>query len=885
MSNAMKPSLRLNSVLVKSTLIVALGMTLLTGALFYTFASIVIKSKMASMTSGNAALTEVIAGTIGGPLRFRKSDLVLETITALAEIENSDLVEVSAVQLDGTILAHHAVKGQQDTQAEMLAFVQPLLAALSASPPGQRLGNDQEYMISPDGMMMAHAVYFGESVQPVGAIVLRQQADRVAKAIRDALTLSTKVAAAMLLITLIGASLLFRHIVAKPLLQLTSSVREVAEGRYTALVNGTSRKDEVGDIANAVLGLRDDLAASETITRIGMFKGSGFEGASAALIITDPAFDVLFLNASAQSLLTSQFPTHARDVAGTSVLRIDPALSGLAALAKGRLPAHVRFATGQEMFEVSVNGVRDGAGGLTGYVLEWRSTTQSRRNAAVLSAIDAGQLRAEISPAGLVEVANPLFAALLGRDIAGIVGVDLKQVMHSAQGEGGTLWADLRHGIADAILVRMTPRDSAPSLLEARFSAITDDAGAVRGHLLLASDVTLIHAEKAAAEAQRHNLDAALNLVVDSLRAALARLSDGDLTSTLPDAFSNDYEQLRHDFNAAAEGLRSAMADVVKNADAIRGEVADISSAANDLSRRTEQQAATLEQTAAALDQMTTSVQSTAQVATTANGKVEHAKKDAETSGRVVREAVAAMGEIAQSSSKISRITSVIDEIAFQTNLLALNAGVEAARAGEAGRGFAVVASEVRDLAQRSSGAAREIAGLINASSDHVKRGVDLVAEAGRSLTGIQSAVGEIHDLVSTIAHSAKEQSLGIAELNTAVKHLDQVTQQNAAMFEETSAASQSLNSAAQTLSDTTRRFTITSAMGVGGRGREGALKTSPTARSWGAPEATTPAPVAASSASRRTTSDPHPRAAAPRRATSGPAMAKAPASEGWEDF
>ena len=823
-------------------------------------------------------------------MKFGKADIVAHTITKLAEMGNSDIVEVTAVSMDGLAMAHHATGGEQDTQADMIAFVRPLLAAMAALPEGQGLGHADELIISPDGSMVAHAIYFGEQSEPVGAVVSRPTVEVVQMAIHSALILSAQVAIATLLVTAVGALLLFRAIIAKPLVRLTNSVRLVAAGDYTSPVIGTDAGDEGGDIARAVLALRDDLSASAVVTRIGMFKGSAFEGASAALMITDLDFKILFVNPAASTLIGTHLPAgigkRITDHPDQSALNIDPALSALIALSKGNLPQRLAFSSGADMFEVALNAVRDDLGTVTGYVLEWRTTTQSRRNAAVLSAIDAGQLRAEINPSGQVETANAGFAQMFGQDIAGIRGRDLTRAVQLANPDGRSLWSDLRAGTIDTALLRLI-NGGTDALLEARFSPITDETGSVRSYLVLAADVTRQHKAVAEAETQRRTMELALNRVVEELRSALARLSDGDLTSTITEPFSTQYEQLRLDFNEAAERLHDAMTDVVNNADAIRGEVGDISSAANNLSRRTEQQAATLEQTAAALDQMTTSVHSTAEVATTANAKVEHAKKDAETSGQVVREAVAAMGEIAQSSSKISRITSVIDEIAFQTNLLALNAGVEAARAGEAGRGFAVVASEVRDLAQRSSQAAREIAGLITASSDHVKRGVSLVAEAGRSLTGIQSAVGEIHDLVSTIANSAKEQSNGIAELNTAVKHLDQVTQQNAAMFEETSAASQSLNQAAETLSETTRRFTIaksTPSQSVL------AHRKGQTAASWGTPvKGRTPENQAANAFQSRRTNGASPmtqaQTAHPKRMAAGGSAPGSDAGDGWEDF
>ena len=298
-------------------------------------------------------------------------------------------------------------------------------------------------------------------------------------------------------------------------------------------------------------------------------------------------------------------------------------------------------------------------------------------------------------------------------------------------------------------------------------------------------------------------------IVVSALGEGLDHLMRGDLTYSLNQEFPGEYQKLKNDFNAAITQLQDAMSVVVTNVSAIRSGSGEISQAADDLSRRTEQQAASLEETAAALDEITATVNRTAAGARQASETVQAAKGDAETSGNVVRDAVSAMGAIEKSAQEISQIIGVIDEIAFQTNLLALNAGVEAARAGDAGRGFAVVASEVRALAQRSAEAAKEIKVLISASTAQVNSGVSLVGQTGEALQRIVGRVAEIDGLVSEIAASAQEQATGLQQVNTAVNQMDQVTQQNAAMVEESTAASHSLSQEAETLAGSVSRFQI----------------------------------------------------------------------------
>jgi methyl-accepting chemotaxis protein len=313
-----------------------------------------------------------------------------------------------------------------------------------------------------------------------------------------------------------------------------------------------------------------------------------------------------------------------------------------------------------------------------------------------------------------------------------------------------------------------------------------------------------------AAEASRIRAEAeAQALIVSALDEGLKHLSSGDLTYQITQPFPPAFEGLRRNFNTALAGLEDTISIIVSTAGIVRGGAEEINGAADDLSRRTEQQAASLEETAAALDQITATVRQTAQGTAQMQNVISEAKTNAAKSGEVVGEAVDAMSRIRNSSEQIGQIIGVIDEIAFQTNLLALNAGVEAARAGDAGRGFAVVASEVRALAQRSADAAKEIKALIQDSSDQVRSGVQLVDNTGRFLVLMGEQVAKINDLMSAIAASAKEQANGLHEVNSAVNQMDQMTQKNAAMVEETTAASHGLTREAVQLGELVQQFQV----------------------------------------------------------------------------
>lgn len=324
-----------------------------------------------------------------------------------------------------------------------------------------------------------------------------------------------------------------------------------------------------------------------------------------------------------------------------------------------------------------------------------------------------------------------------------------------------------------------------------------------------------MEASRAAAQQRAEREAEQLRFATTTLGGGLQRLAAGDISFQLSEQFAAEYETLREDFNASLRQLGTTIGAVLQTVHSIDNGTGEIASGAHDLSKRTEQQAASLEETAAALDEITSNVAMSTKRTDEARNVALEANVSAQRSAAVVSEAEKAMRRIEDSSQQISNIIGVIDEIAFQTNLLALNAGVEAARAGEAGKGFAVVAQEVRELAQRAAQAAKEIKGLIQKSSTEVENGVKLVLETGISLKSIGEYVVQINQVMDAIATSAREQSTGLAEINTAVNHMDQATQQNAAMVEQSTAAVASLSSEASRLRNLVNQFQLESNKGT----------------------------------------------------------------------
>ncbi|SKA13958.1 methyl-accepting chemotaxis protein [Consotaella salsifontis] len=473
-----------------------------------------------------------------------------------------------------------------------------------------------------------------------------------------------------------------------------------------------------------------------------------------------------------------------------------------AKLARGEFVAErfQRFGKGgrEVWIRATYNPVKNGSGKVYKVIKVASDVTaithQANEDAGKIAAINRAQAVIEFTPNGEILDANENFLNALGYRREEIVGKHHRMFVEPsfAQSRDYQLfWDRLRGGEFLSDEYKRIGKGCRAVYIQASYNPIFCANGKVSKVVKFATDVT-----------PRVN-------AVNELATALQQLAEGDLLQRLEHAFIPALEPLRHNLNRSLEQLQDTVRAMAGSASSIEVSSSQVRTAADDLSHRTEQQAAALEQTSGALSEMNKTVTTSARKADEAGQLVTLTRANAERSGGIVNRAVEAMGHIEKSSAEITKIIGVIDEIAFQTNLLALNAGVEAARAGEAGKGFAVVAQEVRALAQRSAEAAREIKDLISKSADQVGRGVQLVNDTGRALEEIVSEVAEINGHVVAIVDASRSQATGLNEINTAIDMLNQATQQNAAMVEETTAASSELAAEAVNMNQMVAKFQI----------------------------------------------------------------------------
>lgn len=414
--------------------------------------------------------------------------------------------------------------------------------------------------------------------------------------------------------------------------------------------------------------------------------------------------------------------------------------------------------------------------------------------------IDRTQAVIEFQPDGTIIRANRNFLDALGYTQEEIVGKHHRMFVYKGFSQTeryAQMWRDLAGGEFLADQFPRVRKDGNVVWIQATYAPILDEDGTVIRVVKIATEITARRSE------------------LLSIAKALEELRDGNLTHRCAHSDLEDVQRLVVSYNEAVDALQQAIGTAGEVAGRVSGTAQELQSASADLSRRTESQAATLEQTAAAVEELTATVRSSADGARDVEKSVTGARDAAEESGGVMRDAVKAMSQIETSSTEISKIISVIDDIAFQTSLLALNAGVEAARAGEAGRGFAVVASEVRSLAMRSADAAGEIKTLIGKSSEYVKNGVRLVDRSGNELEMIISSINSISENVSEIARGAEEQAVTLSEINAGISQLDEVTQNNTAMVERTTLVGASLARDAVAINTEISKFHVGSPSGA----------------------------------------------------------------------
>ena len=447
---------------------------------------------------------------------------------------------------------------------------------------------------------------------------------------------------------------------------------------------------------------------------------------------------------------------------------------------------------GREIWiQASYNPILDASGKPTGVIKFATDITEAKRAAAdatgKLDSISRSQAVIEFTLDGEILDANDNFLNAMGYRLEEIRNRHHRMFVeqdHAASQAYQDFWASLKRGEFQAGEYKRVAKGNKEVWIQATYNPIFDADGKPIKVVKFATDIT------------------ARKVAINELDHALQQLATGDLRATLDTEFPGDMETLRQAFNQSLERLTGLVGQIRGATNEVENASREIASGTSDLSERTEQAASNLEETAASTEQMSATVRQNAQNARNANQLADEANQTATQGGGIVEQAVTAMSEIEESAQKITDIIGVIDEIAFQTNLLALNASVEAARAGEAGKGFAVVAQEVRQLAQRSAQAASDIKTLIQNSNGQVKVGVELVNQAGEALSEIVGSIGKVAGIVREISSASEEQASGVHEINSSVASMDEMTQQNSALVEESTAAARALSDQASQLNE-----------------------------------------------------------------------------------
>jgi len=624
---------------------------------------------------------------------------------------------------------------------------------------------------------------------------------------------------------------------------------DIEVGPLKFALNVTAIIDDKGEYIGNTLEWSDVTEVRKQESTAASLQGT-IDGAMTAMMMIDRDFNITYANQSTIDLLTeheatlaSVFPGFkANAIIGANIdgFHKNPAHQRTMLADPNNLPYQTDIEVGPLKFALNVTAVKDNKGEYVGNALEWSDVTAARKQevevARLQSAVDGAEANLMICDTDLnITYANPAVIAMLanraGELRAIFPGFDANNLVGQCIDQFHRNPAHQRSLLGNATNL---PANAEIKVSELEFSvnatAITDHDGNLMGNMVEWRDIT----EQKDAERQiqslidnavQGQLDARIDTAALSgfmkglgegvnelmeavvtptreVQRVMGALSDGDLSQTMDGEFSGEFAQLRDATNSSINNLENMVTEIRGSADSIQSSSGEIAQGNADLSQRTEEQASSLEETASSMEEMTSTVKQNADNARQANQLASAARDQAEKGGSVVSNAVTAMSAINDSSKQIADIIGVIDEIAFQTNLLALNAAVEAARAGEQGRGFAVVAGEVRNLAQRSAGAAKEIKGLIKDSVEKVEEGSRLVDESGSTLDEIVNAVKKVSDIISEISAASDEQSSGIEEVNKAITSMDEMTQQNAALVEEAAAAGEAMNDQAKSMNE-----------------------------------------------------------------------------------
>lgn len=621
-------------------------------------------------------------------------------------------------------------------------------------------------------------------------------------------------------------------------------------------LNVTAMIDDTGEYIGNTLEWADITTEIEKSSQAARLQ-SAIDASMQAIMMVDRDFIVTYVNQSSMDLLTKYQVQMSAVFPGFSPAAIvgscidmfhrNPAHQRKLLDDPNNLPYQTDIAIGELRFSLNVTAIIDANGKYVGNTLEWSDVTAVRQKefevARLQSAVDGSEANLMICDNDLnITYANPAVIKMMsarseqlrrifpGFDATNLVGQNIDQ-FHKNPSHQRRILGD------PANLPTKAEINVAGLEFSVNATAIVDHEGKFMGNMVEWGDIT----ERKDAERQiqsmidnavsgkldvridesqytgfmkvlTQGINKLMEAVVEPLRESqrvIKLLSEGDLTQQMVGEYAGEYADLRDALNSTTDVLADMVDQIIDSSETILTSSDEIARGNADLSQRTEEQASSLEETASSMEEMTSTVRQNADNAREANKLASAARDQAEKGGDVVQKAVDAMSDINSSSKKIADIISVIDEIAFQTNLLALNAAVEAARAGEQGKGFAVVAGEVRNLAQRSAGAAKEIKGLINDSVDKVSEGSRLVDDSGKTLQDIVASVKKVSDIIAEIAAAGIEQSAGIEEVNRAIAQMDEMTQQNAALVEEATAASESMNEEVKAMNELMEFFIL----------------------------------------------------------------------------